>query len=319
MKKYILLLLLFPSLIFAQDFTIVDNVTRSAYKNVKSVMSLAERIDYDFKTDEEKVRAIFIWLTYNMTYKYNPSTLLESPEFLVYYTEDHLNEIIKYKKERKMLKSFEERLAICEGFALIFKRACDLMGIKNELVYGFTKPSGYKVGAIPKAKNHVWNAVNVNGKWMMIDATYGTGQVFNNVWMRDFNEDFFNAKREMLRRTHFPSDYKWRRFLNQKNLADFCYDPIIKNAFFKHDIAVVEPKGGIIKLDKNGPIKLKIKGIKNTNSLLYAFGGDRFAKSPATYERTNFSEFHLQKPKEDSRLLIFLDNELVMEYLVKVD
>ena len=63
MKKYTLLLLLFPFIISAQDFTMVDNVVKSAYKNVTSIENLAKRIDYDFKTDVEKTRAVFTWLT----------------------------------------------------------------------------------------------------------------------------------------------------------------------------------------------------------------------------------------------------------------
>ncbi|SNR16709.1 transglutaminase domain-containing protein [Tenacibaculum jejuense] len=304
---------------YSQKFSTVDNVSRSAYKDVTSLMSLAQKIDYDFKTDEEKVRAIFIWLTYNMKYTYNPTNLLKSPEFLVHYDKNHLHQILKYKKEKKLLKAFNNREAVCEGFALIFKRVCDLMHIKNELVYGFTKSSGYTIGAIPKAKNHVWNAVKINDKWIMIDATYGTGFIYNNIWKREFQERFFNADREMLCKTHFPSKTKWQRFLNQKELKDFCQDPIIKNAYHKHNIDVIEPKIGVIQSGKKGPIKLKIKGIKNTKSLYYAFSGDKYARYPDAYERSNFSEFHLLKPKEDSRLLIFLDNELVMEYLVKVD
>ncbi|SNR16710.1 transglutaminase domain-containing protein [Tenacibaculum jejuense] len=319
MKKYLLLLLLFPSLISAQDFTMVDNVTRSAYKNEKSVISLAERIDYDFKTDVEKVRAVYTWITYNITYRKEYSRFLKEPEFLVYFSEEHLKYIQKQKEEKKIANTFNKRAGVCEGFSLLFKKLCDLLKIENELVLGYTKPSVDYVGILATRKNHVWNAVKVQDKWIMIDATFGAGVISNGLWLRKFNPNYFDVSLNLLNRTHFPSAIKWRNFQKQKTLKDFCNDPMMRDAFFKHRIKIEEPKKGVITLKKKGDIKFKIKGVKNKQSISYAFTNEGIFRKPKVKVKKGYSDYYLQRPRQDTALHIYIDNELALEYKVKLD
>ncbi|WP_299624714.1 transglutaminase domain-containing protein [uncultured Tenacibaculum sp.] len=319
MKKYTLLLLLFPFIISAQDFTMVDNVVRSAYKNVTSIENLAKRIDYDFKTDVEKTRAVFTWLTHNVRYQEHYSKLLKEPEFLVYFSEDHLKRIIKTKQEKKIKEAFEDRTAVCEGFSLLFKRICDLMNLENELIYGYTKPSGDYVGILATTKNHVWNAVKVNNKWIIIDPTYGAGQSYNGVWIREFNPTFFNTSMSILNRTHFPSETKWLNFQKQQKLEKFCSEPVVRNAFFKHKVDIVEPKKGVIDVKDNNLIKFKIRGVKNIKSLLYVFTNDGTVRTPKVRNKEGYNDYYFQKPKEDTTLHIYINNELALEYAVKVE
>ncbi len=319
MKKYTLIVLLFPFLIFAQDFTMVDNVTRSAYKRVTTITDLAEHIDYDFKTDIEKVRAVYIWLTHNIMYREKYSRMLTAPEFLVYYSEEDVEKALMAKTEKKILNTFNNRQGVCEGYALLFKRICDLMHIENELVYGYTKTSGDYIGFIPKTKNHVWNAVKIKDRWMMIDATYGAGYVSQKIWYRKFNNTFFDVQPEVLNKTHFPSEIKWRYFLKLKSLDDFCKDPVVTNAYFKHKIDVIEPKNGVIEAKNKSFIKFKIKGVKQMQSLLYVLGSEKVIRIPKVTNKIGYSNYYLKKPKNNTTLQIYIDNELTLEYTVKVE
>lgn len=316
MKRFTVFFLFISVFSFSQDFSVVDNVSRSAYKKVKSIEDLASRIDYDFKTDLEKVRAIFIWLTYNISYREKQSKLLKSPEFLVYYNEDHLQRILKEKDEKVMTKVFNERSGVCYGFSLLFNRVCDLLNIENELVFGYVKK---EIGIIPKTKNHVWNAVKIKNKWLMIDPTHSAGYAFNGMWKREFNPMYFDVKPEVLNKTHFPSKIKWRRFLKQKELDDFCSDPVVKGAFFKQNIDILESKKGIIELKEKNYIDFKIKGIKDVKSILYSYADEGIIKIPEVSKRKNYNRYFFKRPKRSTTLQIYINNELALEYAVKVD
>ncbi|WP_299624712.1 transglutaminase domain-containing protein [uncultured Tenacibaculum sp.] len=319
MKKFSLLLFLIPLITFPQDFTKVDNVTRAAYKKVTTIDALAERINNDFETDIEKVRSVFTWLTFNVSYRLHYSKTLEAPEFFVYLNDEDLEKVLIAKEEKKITDAFYNRQAVCEGYSLLFKRICDLLKIENEMVFGYTKASGDYVGVIPKGKNHVWNAVKVNNKWMMIDATYGAGYISKNIWIKKFNDTFFDAKKKVLNGTHYPGDPKWRRFLGQKELREFCQDPVVKSAYFKHNLDVLEPKQGVIDLKNKSHLKFKIKGLKHMQSLLYVYGKEGMIRTPEVSGKKEYRDYYFKKPKEDTTLHIYVDNELALEYIVKVE
>ena len=57
MKKITLLLFIFSFNLFSQDLKKVDKIIYS-YHSITSAEQLAKRIDYDFKTDLEKLKGI---------------------------------------------------------------------------------------------------------------------------------------------------------------------------------------------------------------------------------------------------------------------
>ena len=75
MKKTLLLFLLCSYSIFAQNYKKTDSIVNT-YPRFSIVENLANRIEKDFSSDTEKVRAAFFWLTKNIRYNlrqlYNP-------------------------------------------------------------------------------------------------------------------------------------------------------------------------------------------------------------------------------------------------------
>ena len=55
---------------------------------------------------------------------------------------------------------------VCEGYARAFKYLADMAGIENVLMQGIAiNTNGVK-------EKHAWNAVNMNGRWYLIDTTW---------------------------------------------------------------------------------------------------------------------------------------------------
>ena len=96
MKKILFILILLNFKAFSQNFTAIDDKVKN-YKFIRSAEQLAQKIDLDFNSDIEKIRAIYTWITLNIKY-YNPKTntfLLKEPQTIVYYDEDDLKTRLK--------------------------------------------------------------------------------------------------------------------------------------------------------------------------------------------------------------------------------
>jgi transglutaminase-like putative cysteine protease len=69
----------------------------------------------------------------------------------------------------------KSRRAVCEGFSNLYKALCDSMGLNAIKISGYAKGYGYTNGSKFSETDHAWNAVKINGKWQLVDVTWGEG------------------------------------------------------------------------------------------------------------------------------------------------
>ena len=320
MKKtlfFLFFLISFNEISFSQDLTRVDKIMYS-YNGINSIEELSERIDYDFKTKIEKVRAIYTWIALNIEYNYFSNKLLVAPDFVVYTNDYDLERIEQRKIKQIAKKTFNAKKGVCIGYAYLFQNICNQINIENELIYGYTKSSVNRIGVIPKNKNHVWNAVKIDDKWILIDVTYGSGYIYKDVWQKKLNLDFFNAQKEKLRLTHFPANTKWQKFLNQKPLDEFCYAPFYQDGFLKSKIEILKPKIGEIVINSRKRIHLKLKHLNALDDVKYLFSNDPKIYNAKIINNETYTDIYFKNPKTSTNLHIYVNNKLTLEYKIKV-
>lgn len=169
-----------------------------------STEKLALFITKDAITDTEKVLNIYGWITKNISYD-NELMRSEALQRQIYISEEN---IIQQALDRKM--------ALCGGFALLFKSLCADVGIMAEVVDGFTKDySGRFRGR--KTPHHTWNAVKLNGEWQLLDITWaishGSGNKPDNFWFLTRPQDFIYS--------HYPENEIWTLLRNPISLSEF--------------------------------------------------------------------------------------------------
>lgn len=104
----------------------------------------AEELTQDLTTDEAKVEAIYNFIVDNCSYDYDKMTTVQSG-----YIPD-INDTLQTKK------------GICYDYASLFASMTRSVGIPCKLVKGHADDvNGY----------HAWNEVDLNGKWIVVDAT----------------------------------------------------------------------------------------------------------------------------------------------------
>lgn len=210
-KQFIILIfLLFGITSFAQIGSVIGKDNRPKQyisKNQKpdfSTAKLAYAITKDANSDVDKVREIYTWITSNISY--DNELRLSSKLQKEFYTSE----------EKVIEKVLERKMALCGGFAFLFKSLCENVGISAEVVHGFTKDYSGKIQK-NKLPNHTWNAVKLNGKWELLDITwsisYGVKNSPDNFWYLVKPSEFVLS--------HYPENVKWTLLNNPVSFSEF--------------------------------------------------------------------------------------------------
>src|SRR5262249_7347871 len=104
------------------------------------------------------------------------------------------------------------RLTICEGYATLFQALCTQAGVEAVKVSGFAKGFGYHLGEpVDRTRtDHSWNAVKLDGRWHLLDATWGAGDLVGAKFVKEFDDFYFLTPPDSLIFSHLPSDSRWQ-------------------------------------------------------------------------------------------------------------
>ena len=316
MKKLLFLFLLSSITISAQEFTKIDTIVKS-YPRYRSPQQLADRISKDFSSYLDKVRASFKWITNNI--RYNLKEALQPNRTVIqfrYSSDKERLEKIQEIKDNIVKEAFFSKQGVCEEYAQSLKKLCDLLGIEAIVLSGYVRNTAYEIDRVPNTTNHAWNAVKVNDKWMIIDATWSSGYVMNGRWLKKFNNYYFNIDFNKVGYTHYTDNRKWNILLNQKSLQEFYNQPIYGKEFLRNNMEIVSPKIGIVSVQNGVMITLKIKNLKPHHKVYYGLMGDKYSKKPTVTFNNGIASVSIRAPERNTELYLFIDQELALEYKV---
>lgn len=167
-----------------------------------AVQDIANYVNSEFTTQREKSRAIFLWITRNISYNFDSL-------FTNRYDES-ASEI-----SERILKT---RVGVCLNYATLFNEISNKAGIRSYVVQGYTKQGG-RVHYLP----HIWCAAFIDSAWYLTDPTWGAGYVYKGKFISQINSSYLMAKPEVMIRSHMPFDPVWQ----------LLYHPITHKEFYK--------------------------------------------------------------------------------------
>ena len=165
------------------NYEVIDNYVMGMTKKYKNIPDLAKDINLAFNTDEEKIRAIFIWMASHIAYDYiECADKNRSIGGCVSYSKGTPKLIIADKWEKIYFKYatrvLRNKRGICEGYATLFYELCRYTNINCEMVTGFADLDIDKINKYKNQRyiptNHAWNKVLLNGEWLFIDVTWAS-------------------------------------------------------------------------------------------------------------------------------------------------
>ena len=277
-KLYNLLLLLScPFFAHAQDFAKADSTVK-AYPAFSDIDTLAAQINADFTTEADKARAIFTWIALNIQYDLPAAGKGERQVAYSYRSEEEKLAIQKKVKLDLAIKTIRSKKGVCQGYATLFFVLAEKTGLEAAIVPGTSKSHTSQIGNGPGANDHAWNAVKINGKWKLLDATWASGVVegIKPAFKFKFNDGYFFATPDVFFLNHYPKEDKW--LLTGKTPQDFASLPLYYGNYLMGGYEFLSPQTGMLTSKKQDTVSFKIRNLKAGDTVHYAFAHERKVK-----------------------------------------
>lgn len=301
---FLFLNLLFINSSFSQKYTAIDSIVLK-YPNFGSTEKLAERIQKDFTSEHDKARAIFSWIALNLNY--DVETYLSPPKEKTYKFKDeaHRAKQLQIINAEMTQKAFRSKKAVCAGFSLLYAHLARLCGLKCQVITGDSKTFLSDIGRRRLRSNHAWNTVEIDGKWILLDATWGQGHYDEKrqVAIKIFKPFYFDIDPEYFYAKHFPDSAMYSE--NTGNKEAFLNGPLIYSAFIKENCKIVMPFSGVIAASDGDKITFKIKNISRFDDLYYLDKKEEHIKIENPKEENGILEFQVTYNRKYGRFITF--------------
>jgi hypothetical protein len=211
-SRQLIFCLLIPALLWSlsvraqisgKDFSAIDHFAQRAPGKLSQDLPALTAYLTENATDElEKARAIYVWITTHIVY-------------------DHQAALRNKRTNHSVQDVLDRRMAICVGYAQLFREMCRLADIPAFVVNGYGRQLNDSE-PLPDEPNHSWNAALLDGKWYLFDPTWGHGTTNGNASVYTLeNDPFFAARPATFIRTHLPGNPMWQLLAHPLPAAAF--------------------------------------------------------------------------------------------------
>ncbi|MBM4762885.1 transglutaminase-like domain-containing protein [Bacillus sp. B15-48] len=151
--------------------------SRGVQSDAPEIIELASQITNGMTNDREKTKAIYEYVAKNVSY-----------------------DVQKYKNDEfewddSALKTLELKSGVCQDYAYLTLALLRASGIEARFVEGIAGG-----GIFPG--RHAWVEAKVDGSWLTMDPTWGSGYIQNEQFVAAFNEDYFDPDMGEFNKTH---------------------------------------------------------------------------------------------------------------------
>lgn len=194
MRKFVPFIFLFLSVLSVAQtktaYTDIDNkISKIPVELSTSTTGIAKFITDNFKTDTEKIRAVFYWTATNISY-----------DVANMFAPNQLETV-----QQKIENTLKSKKGVCIHYAEVFNDISNKIGIKSRIIKGYTKQNG-KVDNLA----HAWCAAQIENKWFVFDPTWGSGGIHNGKFVKKLNNAYFKVEPSKIIASHIPFDYLWQ-------------------------------------------------------------------------------------------------------------
>jgi hypothetical protein len=275
-----------------------------------NVAIIADTVTRPFASKVDKARAIFYWITHNISYDLKAMRSGDD------------------KKSDPVLV-IQTRKANAGGYAKLFQEMCSMANVRCLTVDGYVKTSADDINNPAAEINHTWNVLQLGQspeEWYYIDAARASGYADKKLstFTKEFTSGFFFADRTLFNLAYFPDNKAWQLGSGPKNLKDFYALPVFSNTAFTYGLQKPQPSAGLIKSKTKNTTSFTIpySGSVPITTLSIVMGED---KKPTKPEAINFSDnngvisFNYQFKQYDSYpVKILADGKVLLHYYAEI-
>lgn len=301
------------------DYRLADSVAlHFPKKKYKTVSAVAEILTENIKTDHEKFRAIFRWITDNIEYNKGAGNLSDG------------DKVIRKNK------------AVCQGFSVLLQEMCTVVGIPCEVITGYTKTDVTDINRKTKKTDHAWNCVKLYGKWYLVDVTWATSKynVVTRRFQKEFDEYYYIAPPAKFILDHYPAaptkrqaaqileegNYKGKltyyfQFLDKPvKRKEFASWPVYYTDYFHLGLRAISPQKGVFSWKRQKPLHVEFQCDRMITDAAVLVATDKFV-TPVGLKKTDAGMYAFDYTfpnKGKTTFTIYANGLCVAEYLLHI-
>jgi hypothetical protein len=240
------------------DFSKADSIAALYPRHsLRDLRALADKLTRPLSTDVDKFRSIYTWVCTNIANDY--ALYLKNERQRRKYTEPLARKAWNREFSARVFeKLLHEHKTVCTGYAYLVKELAYHAGIKCIVVdgYGRTAQSNIRGEGIA---NHSWNAVCLNGKWYLCDATWSSGAIDARTgsFVKKYDAAYFLMDPALFVRNHYPLDPAWTLLDEKLTLQEFLNRPLIYSSIFQYNIQKLLPEAFDVTIPKSGTLSFQ--------------------------------------------------------------
>ena len=268
-------------------------------KKYKSVSEVANMLTQDLKTEHEKFRTIFRWITDNIEYNKTAQNVADA------------DKVVRKNK------------AVCQGFSNLLKEMCNVINIPCESITGFTKTEIADINRPLKKTDHAWNCVKLYDKWYLVDVTWATSKfnVITHKFMKEFDEYYYLTPPEKFILDHYPKEKKYQFLAKPIKKSVFVKAPVYYTDYFHMQLNNVSPSKGAFKWKLEKPIRIEVESLTPLKDAAVLINADKFITPVELKQDTASGKYYfdytfLFSGKID--FTVYFNGVCMVEYLINV-
>lgn len=319
--RWIFLQALFYSTFFygqRSDFTTIEFKAADSiallYKgeSLKNLPVLTHKLTTDLSTPVEKFRALYTWVSTNIENDYGAYLTTRKKRKKLASNRDAYLEWNASFTPKVFARLIKDRKTACTGYAYLIREMAVLAGFDCKIVNGYGRTPTLHLDEKSTA-NHSWNAVEINGKWYLCDATWSAGRVIlqedGPQFQTDYFDGYFLADPVLFIKNHYPLDTGMSLLSDPPTFSEFLRGPVIYKEAFTLPVIPLYPTDMRLDLSKNDQLSF-VLGVpeqfdtEQIRLVLNTGGNDRTIKPTSrltaekcvidhTFEKTGLYDVHL--------------------------
>lgn len=219
---------------------------------VSDLATLSHNLTHSLTHEEEKFRAIYKWVCNNIEFDYEVFRInrekrdkYDTPEALEAWNRKLTPVVFK--------NLIVEKKTVCTGYAWLVQQLAQHAGILCIIVDGYGRNATANIRKAGKP-NHSWNAVKLNDKWYLCDATWASGayDADREVFVRKYDDSYFLADPNVFVRNHYPVNVQWTLLstledhvegeeVTPPTLNEFLNGPLVYSSAYRQNITQLYP------------------------------------------------------------------------------
>ncbi len=132
---------------------------------------------------------------------------------------------------------FSSRRGVCEGYARLLVAMGEAANERIVYLVGNARDEEDQISGI----GHAWNAVQIENRWYLIDATWDAGNVNGDQFEKHYKSDYFLTPPDMFSLDHLPEEEDWQLRQEPLSRGEFVRQPRLKPSFFRAGLRLVSP------------------------------------------------------------------------------